>query len=483
MLRVVTGVAAFNLVLLVVGYCFLAPFLRGRSLLTWLTMAGIALLGGASLVCVALSAAAVAGLSTGPIALAVVSVAIATAGLLAARRAPRSWRDRMTFSEREPHASTSALATIGSTAGAYGVAAVCGLMLFAAFRSSPWLDDAWTFWLPKGIFISHTGLDLRVFGGDPSYAQFANADYPLWWSIITGLVMRFVGQIDLRAVDAELGLLVVAFFGASARLLWGSVRAWILWPALLVLAASPELLRQSQSGGADLPLAAYVGLTVLAAVGWLARRERFFLVLVTVFGAAAASIKVEGAAQLIVLVAVPAAFAWRKASGSIRPLYLSLVTAFLLAAPWFIWSRVHDLPHAYSLGNALDPGYLSARAERIGPSAHEIGRQLIDVREWLLIVPAFVAAGAVSTALERRWLNLAPLFALGLGYAFWIWTYWSGPLPLSFWLQTSAYRVVDSLILTAGVFLPLFLERVASSAELRSVRNQPLVESEAIGIL
>jgi hypothetical protein len=277
--------------------------------------------------------------------------------------------------------------------------------------------------------------------------------------------MRFVGHIDLRAVDAELALLVVAFFGASARLLWGSVRSWILWPALLVLAASPELLRQSQSGGADLPLAAYVGLTVLAAVGWLARRERFFLLLVTVFGAAAASIKVEGAAQLIVLVAVPGAFAWRKGNGRVRPLYLSLLVAFLLAAPWFIWSRVHGLPHAYSLGQALDPTHLAARTERIGPTAHEIGRQLVDVREWLLVVPAFVAAGALATAVERRWLNLTPVFALGLGYAFWIWIYWSGPLPLSFWLQTSGYRVVDSLTLTAGVFLPLFLERVASSSE------------------
>jgi hypothetical protein len=385
--------------------------------------------------------------------------------LLAARQAPGSWPGRIIFPERAPREPSSALAIIGSAAGAHGVAAMCGLMLFAAFRSSPWLDDAWTFWLPKGILLSHTGLDLRVFGGDPSYAQFANADYPLWWSIITGLVMRFVGRIDLRAVDAQLALLVVAFFGASARLLWGSVRSWILWPTLLVLAASPELLRQSQSGGADLPLAAYLGLTVLAAVGWLARRQRFFLVLVTVFGAAAASIKVEGAAQLIILVAVPAAFAWRRAYARVRPLYMSLVAAFLLAAPWFIWSRVHGLPHAYSLGKALDPTYLAARAERVGPSAHEIGRQLIDVREWLLVVPAFVAAAALATAVERRWLNLTPVFALGLGYVFWIWIYWSGSLPLSFWLQTSAYRVVDSLILTAGVFLPLLLERVASSSE------------------
>lgn len=467
MLRVVAAVAGFNLVLLIVGYCSLAPFLRGRSPLTWLTSAGIALLVGASLVGVALSAAAVAGLSTGPVALAVVSATIASAGMLAARRVPGSWRGRTTFSEPGSRGSSSALAVIASAAGAYGVAAICGLMLFAAFRSAPWLDDAWTFWLPKGIFISHTGLDLRVFGGDPSYAQFANADYPLWWSIITGLVMRFVGHIDLRAVDAELALLVVAFFGASARLLWGSVRSWILWPALLLLAASPELLHQSQSGGADLPLAAYVGLTVLAAVGWLARRQPIFLVLVTVFGAAAASIKIEGAAQLITFVAAPAAFMWRRAYGRVRPLYLSLVVAFLLAAPWFIWSRVHGLPQAYSLGKALDPSYLAARAERVGPTAHEIGRQLIDIREWLLVVLAFVAAGALATVVERRWLNLTPVFALILGYVFWIWIYWSGQIPLSFWLQTSAYRVVDSLILTAGVFLPLFLERVASSLEQR----------------
>jgi hypothetical protein len=466
-LRVVTGVAAFNLVLLVVGYCFLAPFLRGRSFLTWLTWAGVALLAGASLVGVTLSAVAVAGASTGPVALAVVSATIAAAGLLAVRRVPASWRGPTTFSERRDRESSSAFAVIASAAGAYGVAAMCGLMLFAAFRSSPWLDDAWTFWLPKGIFVSHTGLDLRVFGGDPSYVQFANADYPLWWSIITGLVMRFVGRIDLRAVDAQLALLVVAFFGAAARLLWGSVRSWILWPVLLVLAACPELLRQTQSGGADLPLAAYVGLTVLAAVGWLARRQPFFLVLVTVFGAAAASIKVEGAAQLILLVAVPAAFTWRRAHGHLRPLYLSLVVALLVAAPWFIWSRIHDLPHAYSLGKALDPAYLAARAERVSPSAHELGRHLTSVREWLLVVPAFVAAGAIATAVERRWLNLTPVFALVIGYAFLIWIYWSGQIPLGFWLQTSAYRVVDSLIVTAGVFLPLVLERLASLSEQR----------------
>ncbi len=175
MIRVVSGVAGFDLVLLVVGYCLLAPLLRGRPPLTWLTFAGVALLVGASLIGVVLSAAAVGGFSTGPVALVITSVVISLGGLLTARLAPVSWRAR---SLRERHArAPSSLGVIVSTAGAYAVAAICGLMVFAAFRSSPWLDDAWSFWLPKGIVLGHTGLDHRRFIEDRAYVQFANASY------------------------------------------------------------------------------------------------------------------------------------------------------------------------------------------------------------------------------------------------------------------------------------------------------------------
>ena len=75
--------------------------------------------------------------------------------------------------------------------------------------------------------------------------------------------------------------------GASARLLWGRIRSWLLLPGLLLLLSAPELLRQTQGGDADVPLAIYLALTVLAAVGWLAERSRFALVLAFVFGAAA----------------------------------------------------------------------------------------------------------------------------------------------------------------------------------------------------
>jgi hypothetical protein len=459
-------VVGFNLALIGVGYCLLAPLLRGRTRLTWLTFAGVALLVGASLVTITLSAGAVAGLSTGPVPCAIAAVALSAAGLLAARLAPSSWRRQHALSDRLAGRSSSPLALVVSTAGAYGVAAVCGLMVFAAFRSSPWLDDAWTFWLPKGIDLSHVGLDQRLFTTDSGFYQLTSPGYPLWWSIITGLDMRFVGRVDLRAVDAELAILVAAFFAAAARLLWGYVRPWILFPTLLTLAASPELLRQSQSGGADLPLAVYVALTVLAAVVWLARGESFFLVLVIVFGAAAASIKVEGPPQLIVLLAVPAAFAWRQAGRRLHWLYASLGLALLLAAPWYVWSEVHGLPHEFpALHTAIDPTYLASRTARVRPTAHELAHQLTNPHEWLLVVPALVVAAVFTSAKERRLLGLLPVLGLAAGCFFWVWVYWAGSLPLSFWLPTSAYRVVDSLLLTAGVLVPLVAERLAPRSE------------------
>ena len=91
--------------------------------------------------------------------------------------------------------------------------------------------------------------------------------------------MRFVGSIDLRAVDGQLAFLLIGFFASAARLLWGRVRLSILFPALLVIASAPEFLRQAQGGDADVPLAIYLSLALLAAVGWLALRSPFALAL------------------------------------------------------------------------------------------------------------------------------------------------------------------------------------------------------------
>jgi hypothetical protein len=53
---------------------------------------------------------------------------------------------------------------------------------------------------------------------------------------------------------------------------------------------------------------------------------------------------------------------------------------------------------------------------------------------------------------------LAPLLLVAAGFAFWIWAYWAETEELDYLLDTSSYRVVDTLVLTAWVFLPLLAE-------------------------
>jgi hypothetical protein len=293
-------------------------------------------------------------------------------------------------------------------------------MVFASFRSSPWLDDSWTFWLPKGLALEQVGLDARAFEDNNSSFQFTSPDYPLWWSIITSGAVSFVGEIDLRAVDAQLGLLVAAFFAAAARLLWGLIRPWILWPLLLLLALSPELLHQTQSGGADLPLAVYITLTALTATGWLASRGSIFLVLTAIFAATAANMKIEGAPQLIIFVALPAALLSRRAVGRVSALYGALAAGFVLASPWFVWSRAHGIRSEFRLSRALDPGHLLDHTARVRPSAHEIAYQLTNVRAWTVLVPCLLVVTVLAWVVERRLLTLAPIAALAAAYLFWL---------------------------------------------------------------
>src|SRR5204863_9223527 len=175
--------------------------------------------------------------------------------------------------------------------------------------------------LPTGRALDTVGLDPQlwrpdpslhmVFGNDYESLYFIRPDNPLWWSVVLTLVMRVVGAVDMRAVNVQLAFLLVAFVGATGRLLWGWVRPWLLFPGLLLLLSAPELLRQAQGGDADVPLAIYLALAVLATVGWLAERSRFALVLAFVFGAAAIQIKSEGVLELVLDLAIVSILAWR----------------------------------------------------------------------------------------------------------------------------------------------------------------------------
>ena len=73
--------------------------------------------------------------------------------------------------------------------------------------------------------------------------------------------------------------------GSLARLLWGLVRPWLLWPGLLFVAAAPEFFRQVQGGGADLPVACYVVLFAVGAGVWLLAPQAARLIATASMGA------------------------------------------------------------------------------------------------------------------------------------------------------------------------------------------------------
>src|ERR671937_171170 len=298
----VPGVVALNALLAAVGYCVLYPALRGRSALTYASYGGVALLVGAGLVPLVLAMLAPTGLHIGLAAFAVVAAVLAAAGLAAGR---------VFCLDADPRRAVppaNRVEDVVVTVAAFALLAILAFALVGGFRSSPWLDDTWYFWLPKGRALDVVGLDPRLwrpdpalhmlFGNDYESLWFIRPDNPLWWSILLNLDMRFVGSIDLRAVNGELAFLLIGFVGAAARLLWGHIRLSILLPGLVLLLSAPELLRQTQGGDADVPLAIYLALAILCAAGWLVLRSRFALALFFVFAATAVATQSEGILEL-----------------------------------------------------------------------------------------------------------------------------------------------------------------------------------------
>jgi hypothetical protein len=457
----VAGVGGLNLLLVAVGYCLLAAALTDRPLLDWASYAGVALLVGAGFVGVVLFVAAVLGATTGPLTLAVAAAVVCAAGVAArASRRARTWL--VAPSTRTWSRKGAAWEQAMATAACFGVVAISAFALVGGFRSSPWLDDAWGIWLPKGLALGEHGLDERLFVPNGQYVFFEVPDYPLWWSALTGLDVRLAGDLDLRAMNAQLALLTVAFVAAAARLLWGYVRPWLLWTGLLLLVASPELLRHTQSGMADLPLAIYLSLFLLCAAAWLASGRGFYLLLVIAFGGAALAIKTEGLPQLLLFLTFVSALAARSRPRRLAALWGATACAFATLVPWLAWRAANGIEGRVPLSAAFDPGYLADRTGRIGPAAESLATHLADPTEWLLVVPLALALSVAAAARSRSLAWLGPALVVVAGIAFWTWAYWADRDEIGFVLGTSSYRVVDPIVLSAGLAVPVLAERLAS---------------------
>jgi hypothetical protein len=427
-MSLVLGVGALNAGFLAVGYALL-----GRPRWSW-SWAGLALLVGAGAVGTGVFLATILGARATLLVAGLVALGLVLSG---ARRS-------------EP-LDPSPAARVGPwTGGAFGlVAGVCAVGLIGGFRSSPWLDDAWGIWLPKGLALWHHGLDERLFAPNGEHVVFGVPDYPLWWSIVTSLDVQAVGSTDVRVMCAQLALLVVAFVAAAARLLWGHVRPPVLAGALLLLVLSPELWRQVQGGVADLPLAIYLATGVLCGALWLRTRAVFHLALAGVCAAVALQIKTEALPEVVALAAVGALCARRLALAG---------ASLLLALPWLAWRSAHDVPGRAELD--------FSRVERLPDALRATAEHLFDPTEWTVLV----AAALVLALLARR---PAALLVPASLHAVVLVAYWIDRDEIGYLVSTSAYRVVDPLVLTAAVLVPLLAEALLQQRE-------PLREDRAL---
>lgn len=440
----VPGVLALNAVFLAVGYALLVPVLpRGAEV----SYAGVALLTGAAATGVGVFVAATLGLHVGVLSLGLVAALLVGCGIAAALLGGRTLE--RTATARLDTAAAVALAAL---------VCVLSLALVGGFRSSPWLDDSWGIWLPKGIALSEHGLDERLFAPNGTYVFFEVPDYPLWWSTVAALGVRFVGDVDVRVLDAQLAILLVAFAATVARLLWGRVRPWVLLWTLALVVASPELLRQTQSGGADVPLGVFVACFGLGVALWLARGDRLALVVAAACGAGAIATKTEGAPEVALLLVLALAAGAAVARRRVPALAAAGAVAFATGVPWWLWRAAHDIPSRVPLREALDPSFLADRADRLAEAAPTLAGHFVDPTEWLLLVPLLFAASLAGWVLTRRALWLVPPAVVTLGFVFLVWAYWAAREDLDYLLGTSSYRTVTPFVLLAGVLVAPLVE-------------------------
>jgi hypothetical protein len=442
MTSVTLAVLGLSAVLLAAGYCALTPVLAGRTPLAWASYAGVALLVGAGLVGTLVFMAAIAGARVSLPAFAICAGVVATAGLLAARR----WR--LPASTPTPPPSSPLEEAVAIVAG-FAAAAVALLGAIGASRSSPWLDDAWGIWLPKGLALWHHGLDARLFVPNGEFVTFGVPDYPLWWSVVSSLNVQAAGDVDVRVMCAQLALLTVGFVGAVARLAWGYVRPTVLAAGLALLVLSPELWRHVQGGVADLPLALYLALGVLAGALWLKSRAPFHLLLGGFALAVALQVKTEALPEVAALVVVGTLFARRLAWTGL---------ALLAALPWLLWRWIEDVPSRAKLD--------FTRTDRLPDAVRAVSEHLFDPTEWLVLVPLVIVLALIARR-PKALLVPAALVAVLLV------AYWIDRDEIGYVLATSAYRVIDPVVLSAAVLIPLLAESFLQQRE-------PLREDRAL---
>lgn len=445
MSRAHVGLVALDALYLLAGLGLLAGFGYVRSARSGLRLAGLAFTVGWAAAGVASVLVLVAGLSLTGWQVALACVVLAAAGAAAARVTPAI---------REPAPIPSGrLRPLAFLGAAILVLYVEELGRRAWVAGASYHQDAWGFWLPKAkAIVLYGGLDT----GPSGVTSYSHPDYPPLVPALDGSAFRFMDGLYASVLPQQEWLIAAGFLAALAGLLARRVPPSVLWPSLALVALTPAFGRPIGLSLADTPLAILFALAGVAVALWLADGRSGHVALAGTLLAAAALTKVEGR-TLGLLLAATAALACIRDLRRRWPGLLVLAAAPVLAwLPWARWLDAHDVLIApdYRLGDALHPGYLLDRTDRLEHALTELPGFLVGGDDWLIVLPvalvaaALVAARSPGLALLLGGTPIAVLAGLVL-------VYWISVVPVEHYVDTSAERAVLTPLLFAAALLPL----------------------------
>jgi hypothetical protein len=338
-----------------------------------------------------------------------------------------------------------------SLAALGGLALLAALLVRAwpAFRVRP-LDayDGWAMWAMKGHALQLYGwADPKLFAN--ASISYLHLDYPLYLPALEAVAYRSIGGFDPQLVHVQFLLLLVAAVAALAWVVRGLAPVWLVWATVVAVVAAPNVLLRLGTAYADIPLALFVAVGLAAVVRWLLTRERFLLELATLLFAAAALTKNEGllfvgAAYLALLVADRRRW---------RPLLVSALAVEALLLPWQVYLEVEGIKSDSVFAAGLRLGDIHPG---VGPIAlRRLVTEALSVSHWALLVPLFLGALVLA---RGRVAVFAWVWAL-VSLAALTWIYVSSSAEYSEYLDSSADRVVSSLVVGAAALVPLLVGR------------------------
>ena len=323
--------------------------------------------------------------------------------------------------------------------------------------------DAWAIWALKGHALHAFGwADPAVFAG-ASY-RFANLDYPLFLPSLEAIDFRAMRAFDTQLLHVQFLLLLVAGLAALGTVFAGRVHPAVGWSVVAAVAAAPAMFDQLLTAYADVPLALVFGVGVAAAGRWLVTDERWALAVATLCFGGALLTKNEGT-----LFAV-AAFVGLLAASSHRWRALAVAAGADLALllPWKLYVRSHHLQdNNYKLTDSFDVDHIRGRLG-VGPIAFRtLAGEMVDPRQWGLLMPLFVALVLVAVLLGTYRLALFGTVTAGLSWLGLSWIYVISHFEYSSYLDSTKERVVASVVLGSAALIPLLASEAWVSVRAR----------------